>query len=102
MSKDYNLKSCNLKEFRVKSKIMAGERQGDTLVTISIDRFSLRAKNYNKQEVQMTFLGAAQDANNNEVSIEPFVELLGRVCLDSMDDTSLIDARKNGQGEFVS
>ncbi len=63
---------------------------GDTVcVTVTIDRLNLRAKNYAKQDkVVMVIENSGETAISCGAGLEPYVNLLARICENAMDEAA--------------
>lgn len=77
----------------------ATKDSGSTVcVAVSIERLDLRAKNYAKQEkVFMVADDCGETAASCRVGLEPYVNLLARICEDG-----LAEAESSGKEMFVS
>ena len=63
---------------------------GNTVcVTVTIDRLNLRAKNYAKQDkVVMVIENSGETAISCGAGLEPYVNLLARICENAMDEAA--------------
>ena len=63
---------------------------GNTVcVTVTIDRLNLRAKNYAKQDkVVMAIDNYGETTVSCGVGLEPYVNLLARICENAMDEAA--------------
>ena len=74
----------NAKQSPINKRIM---ESGDTVcVTVTIDRLNLRAKNYAKQEKVVSTYD--ETAARYRVGLEPYVNLLARICENAMDEAA--------------
>ncbi len=85
----------------INEKVIQGKQPFPTgsnvYVNTSIDRFNLRAKNYYKQEKTVILIQEECQNGQDEVSVAPAANLIGRIYIDS---AAIKEQSK--QGELVS